>query len=364
MNHFETLDAAGEQRRARVAADLAKYYSEVAHTAPKPEAKFSLRRMIDAMARREFTPGSSHEAVVVQAAALAQGSTFDPNRAVVPWPVLAQRDLTTMTAAAGGFLVGAQTVSALDALRPYSVVARLGCTVLEGLAANLLIPRVSSPVTGQWLSSESAAASASDPTIGLISASPQTATALVRCSYAFMKQARQADEFIRQQLLAAVGSLLDRAVLQGSGASGQPTGLASVSGVGTQTGAVTWANMLDVLQTLGNANADDDNIRFLTTPAVRRLLQAREAIATSGRMVWEAGQIAGKPAAVSTDVPSATIFAGDWSKCLVALWGAGLEVQVDPFTSFATGTVQVRVVLHADVAFTQPTAFVRHTSAS
>jgi hypothetical protein len=81
-------------------------------------------------------------------------------------------------------------------------------------------------------------------------------------------------------------------------------------------------------------------------------------------MIWDGSQIAGKPAAVSTDVPAATLFVGDWSKCLVALWGAGLEVQVDPFTSFVSGAVQVRVVMHADVAFTKPAAFVRHTSVS
>jgi HK97 family phage major capsid protein len=364
MTPFQTLDHASEQRRARLAADLARYYSELAHTAPKPEAKFSLRRMIDSMARQEFKAGSSHEAVVVQAAALAQGSTFDPARAVVPWAVLAQRDLVTTTPSAGGFLVGTQTASALDVLRPYSVVARMGCTVIEGLAANLLIPNLSNAVSGQWLTGQADQATPSDPVIGLISTSPRTASAVVRCSYQFMKQARSADEFIRQQLLAAVGSMLDRAVLQGTGASGQPTGLANASGVGAQSGAVTWANMLDTLQTLGNANADDDQVRFLTTPAVRRILQNREAIATSGRMVWEGSQIAGKPAAVSTDVPAATIFVGDWSKCLVALWGAGLEVQVDPFTSFVSGAVQVRVVMHADVAFTKPAAFVRHTSVS
>lgn len=364
MDHFQTLDHASEQRRARVAADLAKFYSELAGSAPKPEAKFSLRRMIDQMAKREFKAGGSHEAVVVQAAALAQGSSFDPTRAVVPWPVLGQRDLVTTTGSAGGYLVGAQTATALDVLRPYSVVARLGCRVIEGLGANLLVPNLAAAVTGQWLAGQTDVASASDPTIGLISASPKTATALVKCSYQFMKQAAQADAFISQQLLTAVGAMLDRAVLQGTGTAGQPTGLANVAGVGAQSGAVTLSNMLDVLQTLGTANADDDAVRFITTPAVRRLLQAREAVSTSGRMLWDGNTIAGKPAAVSTDVPAGTIFAGDFSKVIVALWGAGLEVQVDPFTAFSSGAVQVRVMMYTDVAITKPAAFVRHTTAT
>jgi len=361
---FQPLDPASEQRRARIAADLAKYYAELAPTAPKPEAKFSLRRLIDTMARGEFKVGGSHEAVVAQAAATAMGSHFDPTRAVVPWAVLMQRDLLTETGQAGGFLVASNTVSALDVLRPYSVVARMGVKVLEGLASNLLVPNLSSPVTGQWLANQQAAATPSDPTIGLISSTPKTASAIVRASYAFMKQAATADEFLRQQLLAAVGAMLDRAVLQGTGSLGQPAGLLSASGIGSQSGALTWANVLDTLQTLSTANIDDEQVRFLTTPAVRRILQGRETVSTSGRMIWEEDRIAGKPAAVSTDVPAATVFVGDWSKCLIALWGAGLEVEVDPYTSFTSGAVLVRVMIHTDVIFSKPAAFVRHTSAS
>ena len=364
MNHFQTLDHASEQRRAHVAADLARYFSELSGAAPKPEAKFSLRRLVDSMAKREFRVGGSHEAVVVQAAALAAGASFNPNSATVPWSVLAQRDLVTTTATAGGHLVAAQTVTALDVLRPFSVVARLGCRVVEGLAANLLIPSLSAPVTGQWLAGQNVAATASDPTVGLISASPKTATALLRVSHGFMKQGAQADEFIRQQLLSAVGSLLDRAVLQGSGIAGQPTGLASAAGVGTKSGLLTWATVLDALQALGAANCDDTAVRFLATPEVRRMLQARETGIASGRMCWQDDRIAGKLADVSTNVPAATLFAGDFSQILVALWGAGLEIEIDPATNFATGVLQVRCVLHADVVFQKPGAFHRHTEVS
>ena len=179
-----------------------------------------------------------------------------------------------------------------------------------------------------------------------------------------MKQARSADEVIRQQLLGAIGQAIDLAVLAGTGASGQPTGLSVAAGVNAQSGAVTQGNMLDALATLTTAKAEDDNIKFLTTPAVRRLLQARDIGTATGVMLWRQNQLVDKPGFVSTDVPAGTIFAGDWSKILVAFWGAGIEIVVDPYTNFKTGAIQIRATVSADVIVTKPAAMLRHTAAT
>lgn len=358
---YQSLDPASEQRRAGIAASLASYYSEL--SAPKAQEKFSLRRMLNAMAARDFRQGASHEAEVVQAAALAQGRNhFDPQRAIVPWGAL--RDLTASIPSAGGNLVGAMTHNPMDVLRPFSVVARMGVSTIDGLTQDLILPNLSAPVTGNWLAGEGSSITSTDPATGQIVSKPKTGGALVKASFQFMRQAQTADEFIRQQLLAAMGAMLDAAVLQGSGASGQPTGLALAAGVNEQSGAVTHANMLDAISTLATAKADDEKIKFLTTPAVRRLLQARETIGTSGVMLWRDDKLADRPGYVTTDCPAATIFAGDWSKVLIALWGSGLEIAVDPFTSFQSGAIQARVMLDADVIFTKPAALLRHTAAT
>ncbi len=362
MSQFQMVDSSREQQRAAIARDLASFWAEMGGT-PKPEENFSVMRMLNSMAEQDFHQGKSHEANVCQAAALSQGGAFDPQRAVIPWGVFA-RDLNVAAPSAGGNLVGSVTSNPLDVLRPYSIVARMGVESDPGLTQNLLVPNLGTAVTGKWLANESDTLNTSDPVIGVTTSMPKTGGALVKASYKFMRQAAQAERFIRQQLLGAVGAMLDQAVLQGTGASGQPTGLLVAAGVGAQSGAVTHANMLDILATLGAANANDDNIRFLTTPAVRRLLQARETVSTSGRMIWEKGQLVDTPANVSTYCPAATIFAGDWSQCRIAMWGAGLQIEVDPYTSFSTGAVQVRVLMHVDVNFMKPAAFVRHTSAT
>lgn len=360
---FETLDHASEVRRVNIAKSLASFYSEMSGSKP-PEERFSLARMLNLMVNQKFDSGSCYEARVCQAAALSQGrSYFSPQSAIVPWGAL-QRDLTASTPFAGGNLLAAKTGDPMDVLRPFSVVSRMGVSVVDNLAANLLLPSVGTAATGQWLASESSSITSTTPTIGQISSTPKTAGALIKASFQFMKQAQTADAFIRAQLLSAMGAALDAAVLQGSGASGQPTGLSIAAGVNAQSGAVTHANMLDALETLGNAKADDEKVAFLTTPSVRRLLQARETVTGSGRMLWAGNELVDKPGFVTTDCPAGTIYAGDWSQVLIALWGSGIEIVVDPFSSFQTGAIQVRVLMHADVNFLKPAALLRHTSAT
>jgi len=363
MSQFQMIDPQHVQSRAAIARDLAKFYSEMSE--PKKEENFSLMRAINAMANSEFHAGKSYEAGVCQAAAVAQGGTHDPQRAVIPWGVFA-RDLVVSTPSRGGNLVASNTVEAIDVLRPFSVVAQMGVTTSENLVQNLLIPNVSTATTGNWLADETSAITATGPVTGVTVSAPKTAGAIIKASFNFMRQSDQAEPFIRRQLLAAMAALLDAAVLQGTGAAGQPAGLSIVDGVGEQSGAVTRENMLDILATLGAANVNDANIKFLSTPAVRRILQGRARLAsTDSQTLWtDDNKVVGRPANVTTDCPAATIFAGDWSQILVALWGSGPVIEVDPYSAFTTGAVQVRVLMHCDVNFLKPKAFVRHISAS
>ena len=63
-------------------------------------------------------------------------------------------------------------------------------------------------------------------------------------------------------------------------------------------------------------------------------------------------------------MPSASLIVGDWSQCVVGMFGAGIRIDVNPNRNFHTGVGAARVVLECDVAVTQPTAFVRVASVS
>jgi len=358
---LEMKDDAHEHRRALMAKDLAAYYSEL--SAPRQKDRFSLGRMLDQMVNQKFRSGQSYEAEVSQAAHLSQGTQFDPQRAIVPWGALrAQRDLTASLSSAGGNLVGAAVGAAQDVLRPHWTAARLGVQVVEGLTSNLMVPSVSAEATGQWLANEASSLSTSDPVIGAISATPKTCGALIKASFLVVRQAEKSEQFLRSHMLNLVGNLLDRAIFQGTGAAGEPLGLLNAAGVGANSGAFQLASALAMESACGVANADDERLKFLSSPAVRATLKQRVHSGMATRYLWENSQIADRPAHATSNCPSATIFLGDWGTVEVALWGAGIEISLDPFTAFKTGAVAMRVLLSADVIFRRPAAFYRWTS--
>ena len=362
MTTFQMLTPSEEARRASIASDLASFYAEMSGTVKKQE-RFSLARLVNRMNSEDVS--GCYEADVCKAAALAQGRPWsDPRSQIVPWGALLGRGLSVGVPSMGGNLVGSGLGRPMDILRPFSVVARMGVSSVDRLTQNLLLPNIGTATTAQWLADETSAITSTDPVIGQVSSQPKTAGAIIPASFQFMKQAATADEVIRQQLLGAVGGGIDQAVLAGTGASGQPLGLLLAPGVNTQSGEVFNTSMLDALETLALANADDENIKFLTTPAIRRILQARPVEAGAWPMIWRENQVVDKPAFVSTLNPTGTIFAGDWSKVLVAFWGSGIEIVVDPYTNFKTGAIQIRAMVSADVIVTKPAAMLRHTNFS
>jgi hypothetical protein len=56
---------------------------------------------------------------------------------------------------------------------------------------------------------------------------------------------------------------------------------------------------------------------------------------------------------------------GAWSEVLIGMWGDGVEVLVNPYgsTQFAAGSVQVRVLVNADVQLRHIGSFAAITDA-
>ena len=126
---------------AGIAAELAKYYSELSGLDRKEEP-FSITRLLRAHAERTAIPGREKE--VTTAAALMLGQNWDPQRTWVPLSAI--RTMTTTPGAKGGYLVGVDTVTPVDVLTPWSVVASAGATMMHGLVGNIQIPRAPRPI--------------------------------------------------------------------------------------------------------------------------------------------------------------------------------------------------------------------------
>lgn len=260
---------------------------------------------------------------------------------------------------AGGYLRPTETREAVDILRPWSVTTKAGMLVESGLVGDVAFPKVTQKSSPAWLSTETAQVTSSQPSLAQVAMSPKTVGDVIVFSRQLAKQTN-ADRIVGRELLRTLGTSIDQAVISGSSASGQPTGLLNTAGVQVQSGTTLNAGISTMKRKSAEANVNDEAISFLSTPAVRELLEGRERSTGGGRFVWDKDQVADRRAFVSTDVPASTMVCGDWSLIYLGIWGQGFVLEVNPFdpTGFKTGTIQARMLVTCDVAVLHPNGFV------
>ncbi|MDR4467538.1 MAG: phage major capsid protein [Nitrospira sp.] len=291
---------------------------------------------------------------VLEETAKRNGKPFDSQR-----PFIEFRDLVAAVGSAGGYLKSTEVREVVDILRPWSVVAQAGMLVEDGLVGDQAIPKITQKSTPQWVSTEGTQVTPSQPTLSQIAMTPKTIGDVIQFSRQLAKQAN-APRVVGRELLRTLGTSLNQAVISGSGASGQPLGLLNTVGVQTQSGSTLNAGVSTMKRKSAEANVADEHISFLSTPAVRELLEGRERAAGGGSFVWDKDQVADRRAFVSTDVPTATMICGDFSLIYLGIWGKGFVLEVNPFdpSGFKTGTIQARMLVTCDIAVLHPNGFV------
>lgn len=272
------------------------------------------------------------------------------------------RDLNVASAGNGGYLVQTSVMGFDELLRNISFARRMGATVLSGLRDNITIPRQSAAATAEWLTSETAGATESQQSFVQLAMSPKTVGAYTELSRKLLLQATlDVEGLVNADLAAVVALATDVAVISGSGVSGQPLGINGVTGVGTVSGSsLGLAGILETQTDLANANVMPLRGGYVTTPGVAALMIAEVAYANTASPLWVGnvwnGQMMGFPAMSTNQVASGTMYFGDWSKCVIGEWGV-LEVDTNPYASFAAGIIGVRALYSVDVGIRYPAAF-------
>lgn len=296
------------------------------------------------------------------------GKPIEANRFCLPFEVQninrpQRRDLTVATSSAGGYLVATENQSFIELLRNRTVAYRLGATRLPGLVGNVTIPKQTGAATPVWLANEASTATESAQTFGQLALTPHTVSAYVEISRQLLLQSQPAAEQIAMTDVAAVAAIaVDLAVLNGSGASGQPTGIIGTAGIGAFTGtSLAAAGVLDAQSDVLSANVSPVSPGYVTTAAVAALLMARPELPTTGTTrLWQGSMYEGSlfnvPAMVSAQMSTATALFGDWSKVVVGEWGT-LEVETNPYANFQAGIVGIRALLTMDVGVRYAGAF-------
>lgn len=342
---------------------------------PKQVEQFSLARAIRACADKDWKD-AQFELECSREIAKRTNRAPDPLKFLVPFEVLqrlvpvqpmqrnahGRRDLTVGTVGDGGYLVGTENMGFIEILRNRSVAFQMGVRRLSGLTGNVTVPRQTGAATPIWLANEASTATESKQAFTQMSLTPKTVAAYTEISRLLLLQSSPSVEgIVTDDLASVVAIAADLSVLNGSGASGQPTGIIQTPGIGSVTGTtIDYAKTLEFQTDVAASNVVPVSGGYVTTPLVAAIMMGRVKFANTATPLWDGniwnGSVCGFPGMSSNQMPSASLLFGDWQEVVVGEWGV-LEVEVNPYANFQAGIIGVRAMYSLDVGVRRPFAF-------
>ena len=308
-------------------------------------AGFEVRQIVAALDHGYQMTGQTAEVV---AEMRAQGQYQG-----IPMPLEALEQRNTVS---GDLVDPKATRSIFDRLFPASVAARLGVNSINIPFGSVEYPVATQGAVAGWAATEGGNVpnASAFQTAETVLSPDHTLGAHMRISRKAVKQTGGLEEAIRRDMSAAIGAELDRAILVGSGANGQPTGLLGLA-TGTGEWAATWAAVRTEVVAFMTANAisDPGSVRMAITPAMWAALDAAIWDSGSGITEWQrlTGGV-GAPA-LSTQLPASTallaVTAGGLSPAYLGLWG-GVDMIRDPYSDAQSGGLRLTGLLTVDLA--------------
>jgi len=336
--------------------------SEIGLTA-KETKRFSIMRAINAMANptdRKAQEAAKFEFECSEAAQRAYGKTAQgvmlPEEVMRSWN---QRDLS---AGSDGALIGEDYRGGdfIDVLRNNSAVMPMA-TMLTGLSGDVKIPRKSAASTAAFISSEGGAASESEFTVGSVTMTPKTLGAYTDVTRQLMIQSSlDVENLIRNDLAQSMAIAIDDGALEGSGSSGNPTGITNTSGINSvslsSAAAPTFAEMVSMETSVRVDNALLGDLAYIVHPTNYGTLKTTEKASNTAQFVAVDDVINGYKVIVSPQLTANNYVFGNFSDLLIGMFG-GLDIVVDPYSNSTSGTVRVVALQSVDTAVRHAVSF-------
>ena len=333
-------------------------------------------------------PGAGFAREVSQDIAKNSLSSGNSRSLFIPYSALNRATYVTSGATTGGNIVATdlRADDFIEALRNNTVMVGLGVQVLSGLVGDVAIPRRSGVASTGYLSSETTAITQAESTFDQISMTPKTLATMSKFSRNMLIQATPGiEELVRRDLSDGINVGLDLGILNGSGSSGQPTGIMQTSGIGsvaigTNGGAITVDKLVDLETAImeDNAGVNADSISYVTNAkvmgAIKKLkTSGGEYLVNNNLQALGRGAtpiaVNGYPLAMTNQVPSnltkgstsgscSAVVMGDFSQAILGLFGGGVEITVgENADDFSKNLQSVKAVVAFDVAVRHAQSF-------
>ena len=329
----------------------------------KETKRFSIMRAINAMANptdRKAQEAAKFEFECSEAAQRAYGKTAQG--VMLPDEVLRNWNQRDLSAGSDGDLIGQDYRAGdfIDVLRNNSAVMPMA-TMLNGLSGDVKIPRKTAASTAAFISSEGGAAGESEFTVGSVSMSPKTLGAFTDVTRQLMIQSSiDVENLIRNDLAQSMAIAIDDAALEGSGSSGNPTGITNTSGINSvslsSAAAPTFAEMVSMETSVRVDNALLGDLAYIVHPTNYGTLKTTEKATNTAQFVAVNDEINGYKVVVSPQLTANNYVFGNFNDLLVGMF-SGLDLVVDPYSNSSSGTVRIVALQSVDVAVRHAVSF-------
>ena len=249
----------------------------------------------------------------------------------------------------------------IDVLRNASSVMQAGATMLTGLSGDVAIPKKLTSANASWIATEGGDASESEMTVGSIRLTPKTLGAFTDVTRQLLIQSSlDVENLIRDDLVQALGLAIDKAGLEGTGASGQPTGILNTTGVNQVTNFAganpTFAEVVGLETAIAEDNALAGNLAYILPAGMYGALKTTEKASGTAQFVADGQSINGYRSIVSNQATAGNLYFGNFQDLLIGMFG-GLDITVDPYTNSKSGTIRVVALQSVDMAVRHAQSF-------
>ena len=329
----------------------------------KETKRFSIMRAINAMANptdRKAQEAAKFEFECSEAAQRAYGKTAQG--LMLPEDVMRNWNQRDLNASDDSNLIGQDYRAGdfIDVLRNNSAVMPMA-TMLNGLSGDVKIPRKTAASSAAFISSEGGAAGESEFTVGSVTMSPKTLGAFTDVTRQLMIQSSiDVENLIRNDLAQSMAIAIDDAALEGSGSSGNPTGITNTSGINTvslsSAAAPTFAEMVSMETSVRVDNALMGDLAYIVHPTNYGTLKTTEKATNTAQFVAVNDEINGYKVVVSPQLTANNYVFGNFDDLLVGMF-SGLDLVVDPYSNSSSGTVRIVALQSVDVAVRHAVSF-------